>query len=80
MIAALVASKLGRTVIAYGAVAVGVLVAVWRIFAAGKKSAQVEGMKDQLKNVETHNVVEDSVARAGDDERQWLRDKWTRRS
>lgn len=61
MIAAFLASSFGRKIAGYAAVAVAVFVAIASVFRAGKKSAQVEGMKDQLKNVEKRHAVDNTV-------------------
>lgn len=71
-------SKLGQWIIAGVAIAGALLIAVWRIFAAGKKSAQVEVMKDTLDDVAKKNEAEDRVDSATPVEREQLRDKWTR--
>ena len=62
----------------YVAASAAVLVAVAKIFYAGKKSAQVDGMKEQLQNVETRNEIETAVSAADRSERERLRDKWTK--
>lgn len=60
------------------AAVVAVLVGLWRVYAAGKTAARVEGMEDQLSNVKERADVEDRVNRASDADRRKLRDKWTR--
>ena len=62
----------------YVAAAIAVLVAVAKIFYAGKKSAQVDGMKEQLQNVKTRDQVDASINTAPDPERDKLRAKWQR--
>lgn len=64
--------------IAAGAILLAVLLAVARIFGAGKRAAQVEGMKRQLQNVETRNATDNAVRAADPADRERLRDKWTR--
>jgi len=71
-------SKLGQWIIAGVAIAGAVMIAVWRIFAAGKKSAQVEVMKDTLDDVAKKNAAEDRVDSATPVERDKLYDKWQR--
>lgn len=78
MIGAFLATGIGRKLAAGAAIALGVLIAIWRIFAAGKKAARVDGMKAQLKNVEIRHEVDDTVARADDARRDELRRKWTK--
>lgn len=38
-----------------------------KIYSAGRKSAQADGMQQQLKNVRVRNEVENDVRRAGPD-------------
>lgn len=78
MIAWLMATPAAQKGIAYGAMALAGVIAIWRVFAAGKKSAQVDGLKEQVKNGEVRATVDDRVTRANNSERKRLRDKWTR--
>lgn len=71
-------SGISMKVWGYAAVALGVLVAILKIFSAGKTAARVEGMKEQLQNASTRAKVDDAVAGASEPERSKLRDKWQR--
>lgn len=62
----------------YIAAALAVLAAVAKIFYAGKKAAQVDGMKEQLQNVQTRDKVDIAVGTATDPERDRMRAKWQR--
>lgn len=69
---------IGAKAWAYVGIAVAVLAGLAKVFYAGKKEAQVEGMKEQLANVETREKVETALTKAEISERKRLRDKWTR--
>ena len=69
---------IGAKAWAYVGIAVAVLAGLAKVFYAGKKEAQVEGMQEQLKNVETRDKVETALTAAQRSERKRLRDKWTR--
>lgn len=63
----------------YLAAGAAVLIAVWRIYAAGKSAARVEGMQSQLDNVETRNEIDRKAGRLPDgDAADRLRDQWSR--
>lgn len=52
---------------------------VVKIYSAGRKSAQADGMKQQLENVQVRNEVENEVRRAGPDAvHDELRKDWSR--
>lgn len=78
MIAGLLASKLGMKLAGYAAIAGAVLIAIWRVFAAGRNAALVDGMKDQLENADIRTKTDDAIATAIVTERDRLRAKWTR--
>lgn len=78
MIAAFFASKFGMKIAGYAAIALAVLIAIWRIFAAGKNAARIEGMKEQLGNADIRAKTDDAIASAIASERDRLRAKWTR--
>lgn len=69
---------IGTRALAYVGIAVAVLAGLAKVFYAGKKEAQVEGMQEQLKNVETRDKVETALTAAQRSERKRLRDKWSR--
>lgn len=60
------------------ALAFGFLALIAKSYMAGRKSAQADGMTDQLENVEKRNEVDARIDRAEPAERVRLRDKWTR--
>lgn len=67
--------------IAAGLAALGaLLLAVAKIFGAGRRAAEADGMRQQLDNVGKRNEIEDQVRRAGPDavhdelRRDWRRD------
>ena len=62
----------------YLAALLAVLAAIWRVYAAGKNAARVEGLETELKNVDTRNKVEDSVARAPISDIDKRLQPWTR--
>ena len=63
----------------YLAAGMAVLIAVWRIYAAGKSAARVEGMESQLENVETRNEIDRDTGRLPDGgAADRLRDQWSR--
>ena len=61
--------------LAAAAIAVTILL---RAYGAGRKAAQVDGMKDQLRNVKVRNETDAAVERASPGERERLRRKWER--
>lgn len=78
MLTLFLGSKIGRYALA-GAVAVlAITIFIARVFAAGKKSALIDGMEQQLKNVKAKQDVQADLSRATDARKQQLRDKWTR--
>ena len=55
------------------------LAALTKIYSAGKDSAKVEALQDQVENVGKRNDIEQEVRRAGPDAvHDELRNKWTR--
>lgn len=62
----------------YVAVALAAAAILLRAYTAGRKSAQADGMKKQLDNVEKRNEADAAVDRAGPSERKRLRRKWER--
>ena len=63
----------------YLAALFAVLGTLWKVYSAGKDAARVEGLKDELRDVETHNAIENDVERASEPElterlRKWRRD------
>ncbi len=78
MIALLLGSKIGRYVVAGVGIALAIGLFVIRVFAAGRKSALVDGMERQLNNVKARQNAENTLRVAPDAERQRMRDKWTR--
>lgn len=77
-IVSLLASPAARKAALIGAACLAVLVAVWRIFSAGKKSAVGE-MKDKALEAEhARTQVDVAVATGGDAERKRLLGKYER--
>lgn len=63
---------------AVAAIVGAVMLAVAKIFAAGRRDEQAQGMQEQLKNVETRNQTDASVGAASDSSvRDELREKFT---
>jgi hypothetical protein len=63
----------------YLAAGIAVLVAVWRIYAAGKSAARADGMAEQLGNVEKRNEVDRNTGRLPDGgAADRLREQWSR--
>lgn len=69
---------IGAKAWAYVGIAVAVLAGLAKVFYAGKKEAQVEGMQEQLKNVETRDKVETALTAVQRSELKRLRTKWER--
>ena len=67
-------SRFGGYVMAALAV-IGLLFGVYR---SGRKSAQVDGMKNQLENVKVRNEVEQDVATSDPDSKRERLQQWTR--
>ncbi len=64
---------------AYIAAFFAILGAFWKVYAAGKTAARVEGMQEQLDNVKDRNDVEVGVGLLNDsDISEQLRNKWQR--
>jgi hypothetical protein len=61
MIGAFLATGIGRKLAAGAAIALGVLIAIWRIFAAGKEAARTEALETQVKNVEKAHAAKREV-------------------
>jgi hypothetical protein len=62
----------------YVAVAAAAALFVLRVWSAGRKSAQVDGLKNQLDNVKVRNETDAAIERATPGERERLRRKWER--
>lgn len=61
MIAAFLASPIYRKLAAWGAVALAVLLAVAKIFTAGKKAARTEALETSIDNVSKANEAKREV-------------------
>lgn len=59
------------------AVVAAVLGVLWRVFAAGRSAERAKQTEKVLREVEIRHEVDQRVTRAGSNELERLRDKWT---
>lgn len=77
IVAWLLGSQLGRKVAVYGAIALAVMAAIWRVFAAGQAKERAKQTEAALKNLRTRMQTDDeisSLSTAGRRERlsEWM--------
>lgn len=74
----LTGSAIGRKLALYGMIAFGVLLVVWRIFAAGKAAERAKQSQAALKALRTRVTVDDQISKLSAPERRDALRKWVR--
>lgn len=62
IVAWLLGSELGRRVAIYGALVLGLLFAIWRIYAAGKSAEQAKQAQAALENLRKRMQSDDEIS------------------
>jgi hypothetical protein len=71
-------TRMGRAVAKVGAIVVGVLFVLWRVFAAGKKSAFADMDKASLENLRNRSAKNEEIADLSAGSRRSELSKWMR--
>lgn len=72
----LLGSSLGRKVAIYGAIALAVLAAIWRVFAAGRAKEKAKQTEAALKNLRTRMQTDDEISNLPADDRRKRLSSW----
>lgn len=72
----LLGSSIGRKVAIYGAIALVIMAAVWRIFAAGKAKEKAKQTEAALKNLRTRMQTDDEISSLSTADRRKRLKEW----
>lgn len=76
IVAWLLGSELGRKVAIYGALVLGLLFAIWRIYAAGQSAEQAKQAQASLQNLRKRMETDDEITGLSVDQRRERLSRW----
>jgi len=76
IVAWLLGSQIGRKVAIYGAIALGIMAAIWRVFAAGQAKERAKQTESSLKNLRTRIKTDDEISSLPSAERRKRISEW----
>lgn len=76
IVAWLLGSSIGRKVAIYGAIALAVMAAIWRVFAAGQAKEKAKQTEASLKNLRTRMQTDDEIANLSAADRRKRLSEW----
>ena len=76
IVAWLLGSELGRKTAIYGAMALGVLFAIWRIYAAGQSAEKAKQAQAALQNLRKRMESDDKITSLSADDRKRQLSSW----
>lgn len=68
-----------QAILKWGSAAVGILFILFKVRQSGKDSINNKNLETTLKSVQERDEIEDNIKSADDNERNSLREKWTRK-
>jgi hypothetical protein len=76
IVAWLLGSQLGRKVAIYGAIALAIMAAIWRVFTAGRAKEKAKQTEAALKNLRTRMQTDDEISSLSAADRRERLSKW----